>query len=46
MKKIIKIHRILGYVIKKIINNKDKVRDHYHITGKFRGLHINNAIQN
>ena len=37
MKKIIKIHRILGYVIKKIINNKDKVRDHYHITGKFRG---------
>ena len=21
----------------KIINNKDKVRDHFHITGKYRG---------
>ena len=35
MKIIIKIHKIVGYAIKKKI--KDKVRDHCHITGKFRG---------
>ena len=37
MKKIIKIHRIVEYVITKIINNKDKVRDRCHITVKCRG---------
>ena len=34
MQKITKIHRIVGY--QKIINKKDQVRDHCHITGKFR----------
>ena len=37
MKNIIKIHRIFGICDQKIINNKDKVRDHCHVTGKFRG---------
>ena len=34
MKKIIKILKICN---KTIIKNKDKVRDHCHITGKYRG---------
>ena len=25
---------------------KNKVRDHYHITGKYEVLHVKNAIQN
>ena len=37
MKNIIKIHRIFGICDQKMINNKDKVRDHCHVTGKFRG---------
>ena len=32
-----KSHWIVGYVIKKLINNQDKVRDHCHITDTFRG---------
>ena len=37
MKKGIKIQKIVGYVMKKKKNDKDKVRDHCHITGNYRG---------
>ena len=37
MQKDIRIHRSVGYVMKKKNNDKDKERDHCHITGKFRG---------
>ena len=37
MKIIIKVLKIVGFVIKKINKDKDKARDHCHITGKYRG---------